>query len=205
MTKYLAILITVLCFSTTLFGQKIKFLGVDSSMNNYKGCKWTTTSIDYSTSEEIEKQISIGMLKTETSYYLLNRFAVGGQLFFAMPRGERLVNGQNYNCNTFGGGFAGVLRWEFVQLYHHTLFVETGAGMIFTLKPFPVFGTNHNFTPNYGIGTKLKLTNTTQLKFGYRWQHISNGTGMVAANPSFNGNGIFMGFNFKLNKNEKEN
>lgn len=205
MVKLLTILLTLIFFSTSLYGQKVKFWGVDSSMNNYKSCKWTSTSIDYSTSEEIEKQLSVGMFKTETTYYLLNKFAVGGQLFLAFPRGEIVANGQNYNCNTLGVGFAGVFRWEFVQLYSHTLFVESGIGMIFTIKSFPALGTTYNFTPSYGIGTTVKLTNTTQLKFGYRWQHISNGTGMVATNPSYNGSGIFLGFNFKHNKNEKKN
>ncbi|MCB9069703.1 MAG: hypothetical protein H6629_18120 [Calditrichae bacterium] len=45
-----------------------------------------------------------------------------------------------------------------------------------------------------------ELNDKTQLIFGYRWQHFSNGTGIVPTNPSYNGNGIFLGFRFKPNR-----
>lgn len=200
MTKTKLLILIFILTSTTMFGQKIKFLGVDSTINNYKGCFQTSTSFEYTFSEELDKQISVGLVKTETSYYLFNRFSVGGQLFLALPRGERFANGQTYNCNTFGVGFSGVMRWEFVKLDYHSLFVESGLGMIFTVKPFPPMGTFYNFTPNFGLGTNVKLNNITQLTFGYRWQHFSNGTGIVPTNPSYNGNGIFLGFRYKTNR-----
>ncbi len=204
MSKIYILTLTLFFYALTVHGQKIRFFGVDSTMNNYRKCVQTTTSFEYVTSEEIDRHISIGFVNTEISYYLLNRFSIGGNLFLMLPRGERVINWEVYEANTFGGGFAGSVRWEFINIVQHNLFVESSIGMAFTLKSFPPKGTPYNFIPRLGFGSNIKLSNTTQLTFGYRWTHISNGTGMVLTNPSFNGNGLFLGFKFKNVKNDNK-
>ncbi len=192
--------LVLLCLCSTAQAQRIIFFGVDSTMNNYRKSVQTTTGFEYSTSEETDRNITLAFLNTETSYYVLNRLSVGGDLFLMLPRGERIVDGQTFEVNAFGGGFAGSLRWEFVQLINHTLFFENSIGMVFTTKPFPPQGTAYNFIIKRGMGANVKLSNTTQMTFGYRWTHVSNGTGLVPTNPSYNGNGIYIGFNFQIPK-----
>ncbi|MEX1063180.1 MAG: acyloxyacyl hydrolase [Balneolaceae bacterium] len=59
-------------------------------------------------------------------------------------------------------------------------FVDMGAGVVFFDQPYPNDeGTLLNATVDLGIGYNFRLTETTKLRLGYRFHHISNGGGGV--------------------------
>lgn len=176
--------------------QKFQFLGVDTTMNHTRGNVHFLTTLEHYSSEDNDKPISITQINTEVSYYLLHRLSVGGNLHFSIPRGSRYINFIEHNANTFGAGFAGSLRWEAINFSHHNFYLETSYGVLYTLEEFPPGGTNWNFSSRYGLGYNIHLSKNRYLFFGWRWMHISNGTGLVPGNPAYDGNGLYLGFKF---------
>ncbi len=180
--------------------QKFTPFGVDSVMHHLKGNIHYSTILEHSYSEENhplwDKPISITQFGTLIDYYLLNRIAIGGAASVAIPRGERIVNGSSLSANTVGLAIAGSLRIEVLNLSHHSFYLDTQQGMIFTLHSFPPGGTHGNFMVKYGLGYTIHLSHKKYLSFGWRWMHISNGKGLVSSNPAYDGNGLFIGFKF---------
>ncbi len=90
------------------------------------------------------------------------------------------------------------------------LYFESGGGLIYFFDYFPKptdrdgrLGTQLNGTTKYGLGCEIYLSEFTDLIFGLRHLHISNGnTKGVERNPSHDSNGLFVGFVYKF-KNYK--
>ena len=181
--------------------QKFSFFGIDSLMSHEKGNIHYGTLLEHYFSEElnpsfVHKPISITQFGTQVDYYLVARLAVGGVLQFTLPRGERVVDGKGMSANTFGTSTLGSVRLELLNLTNHNFYIETQQGMVFTLEPFPPGGTRWNFLVKYGFGYCINLAAKRYLQFGWRWIHISNGTGLVPTNPAYDGSGIYIGFRF---------
>jgi hypothetical protein len=112
--------------------------------------------------------------------------------------------------NTWSFGVRPFSRWYPYVGKKISLFVEYGAGLSYSLNRFPLTGTgwdldtartgtHFNFTTKYGIGTEVHVTNRFFLQGGLRHFHLSNGNmkGMQR-NPSYDGNGMFVGIIFSL-------
>ena len=199
-------LIFLLFFSSKqLYAQKFQFFGIDSLMNHTKSNIHYVTTLEHYFSENLthylnDKPISITQLNTTADYYLFNRLAIGGNLLVSIPRGEYVKDFVGQSANTVGIGIAGSLRWELLNLLHHNFYIETAQGMLFTANDFPPGGTPWNFSVRYGLGYTVHLSDNRYLVFGWRWMHISNGTGLVPTNPAYDGNGIYIGFKFSKDK-----
>ena len=190
-----------LLFLVASHAQKFTPFGTDSIMNHTRGNVHFVTSLEHYFSEElnasfVNKPISITQFGTQVDYYLLNRIAIGGASQITIPRGERIVDGKGLSANTLGLSLAGSLRIEVLNFSHHNFYIETQQGMLFTLDSFPPGGTVWNFMVKYGIGYTIHLNQNKYLNFGWRWVHVSNGTGLVPTNPAYDGNGIYLGFRF---------
>jgi hypothetical protein len=97
-----------------------------------------------------------------------------------------LAEGFSINFELMGGGFwqtgptaAGVnfnllFRWHFLRKETWTIFLDGGAGFLFTSENVPKIGTNYNFTPQFGVGVSFDAGDTARILVGIRWQHISN-------------------------------
>ncbi|MFN6962778.1 MAG: acyloxyacyl hydrolase [Pyrinomonadaceae bacterium] len=91
--------------------------------------------------------------------------------------------------NTFGAvilpaGF----RFVFMPERRLKPFAQTSAGFIFSQKPIPVpQSTTYNFVGDFGGGLMYSLTETSVLKLGYRYYHISN-MNIGPINPGYNAN-----------------
>lgn len=197
---FYTLLIFSVCFCEAFSQLKtIKFITADTSQHNLQGT-WTTTNyIEIYESEDAHQPMTLFQFNSETSYYLLDGFALTGALFILYPHGYRFDGFIDYEVrNTIGIGGILMMRWEFVQLFGHNLFAETGFGILTTNKDFPPFGTRYNFTQRYGFGMNIPLNKNIILVFGVRHVHISNGKGFVRENPQFNGNGAFLGIKFEL-------
>ena len=196
---HLFILLALPCCS---FAQKISLLGVDTTMKHSRGNVHYSSILEHYFSENIhkswnDKPISVTQFGTLVDYYIFDRIALGGAAHIIIPRGERILdNNRSLSANTLGLGLAGSLRIDVLNLNHHSFYIETQYGMAFTLKSFPPEGTPWNFMVKYGLGYTIHLSSGRFLNFGWRWMHISNGTGFVTTNPAYDGNGIYIGFKF---------
>ncbi|MCE7991304.1 MAG: hypothetical protein HEP71_04960 [Roseivirga sp.] len=184
----------------TGYAQKFSFTGTDTAMHHGRGNVHFLTTLEHYLSEENDKPISITQLNTEVSGYILDKLSIGGSLSLSIPRGNRYIIFEEFESNTIGLGVTGFARYELLNFHHHNFYLETGYGMLFTAAPFPYGGTHWNFTVRYGMGYNVRLNSGQYLLFGWRWMHISNGTGFVPTNPAYDGNGIYVGFKFVKNR-----
>lgn len=191
----------LLVTSSICLAQKFTPFGTDSSMYHTKGNVHYETTLEHYFSENLEhwlndKPISITQLNTTLSKYVLDRLSINGNMFLTITRGDRIDNFMAREANTFGGGLSGGLRFEILNFSYHNLYIETLQGMIFTVEDFPPGGTPWNFMVRYGIGYNVQLADKRFISFGWRWMHISNGTGLVPSNPAIDANGLFISFKF---------
>jgi len=95
-------------------------------------------------------------------------------------------------------GFDLIGRWHFFESddQNFSVFLEGGAGMLWTDDPFPAAGTHQNFTPQAGLGLTWDVGQRVRLLSGVRWHHISNAdkTG-EDRNPGYDGVMVYAGFN----------
>lgn len=85
-----------------------------------------------------------------------------------------------------GAGFDLYARLFLLTLDPVSIFVDGGAGAIFTDKAVPEFGTAFNFTPRFGVGLSLRIAENAYLVGGARYWHLSNaGYHSHERNPGF--------------------
>jgi hypothetical protein len=75
-----------------------------------------------------------------------------------------------------GGNFNLLLRWHFLhdETRSWTVYLDGGAGMLWTTDNVPSIGSSFNFTPQFGAGASFDLGNDKRLYVGGRWFHVSN-------------------------------
>ena len=69
-------------------------------------------------------------------------------------------------------------RYHFMPKDPFNVYIEAGIGLLFSNDDVPADGTSTNFTPRAGVGTLIRLDESSGLRLdlGVRWHHISNAT-----------------------------
>ena len=67
-----------------------------------------------------------------------------------------------------------MLRYHVLARETWSLYVDGGAGLLFTGEDVPEDGTEYNFTPQAGGGVTFDVGSGNRLFAGVRWYHISN-------------------------------
>jgi lipid A 3-O-deacylase len=73
-----------------------------------------------------------------------------------------------------GIGFSLLFEWHFIQRATWSVYLDGGAGVLFTTDDVPATGSNFNFTPQAGLGFTADLHDEMRLVLGVKWHHISN-------------------------------
>lgn len=93
-----------------------------------------------------------------------------------------------------GAFLGGGLRYYPLRLGAAAAFIEGSLSFTWTAgTQFPDGGTGTNGLVQWGAGIRYDLGPDWALEGGYRQAHISNGAGLVAHNPAWNGQGMFIG------------
>jgi hypothetical protein len=121
--------------------------------------------------------------------YARRWLSLGGELHLTGLRDSRI--------RTAGSGGLLVARFHFVQTKAVSVFFEQGIGMTLFRQPFPPGGSELNFTPVYGLGLMLLLTDDVYSYVGVRHLHVSNAGVFGDANPGFDSNGVSLGFELR--------
>lgn len=67
-----------------------------------------------------------------------------------------------------------MLRYHFISLDTWSVYLDGGAGLLFTDNDVPVGVSEFNLTPQLGIGFTCDVGSDNRLMAGLRWYHISN-------------------------------
>jgi hypothetical protein len=95
-----------------------------------------------------------------------------------------------------GGYFE--LRWEPFAFGPVAFRLNASPGIILYSTHFPAGGDIYNFMLRVGPDVVVRVGEKTYVALGYRWMHVSNGQGLGAFNPSYEGQGagIALGWRF---------
>jgi len=152
-------------------GKKITFI----SAGNYSGI-------------EDSKDINISNLSFGKAYYVTDGLGLYGEVLAMATQGER--DGIDADVEGIGAFFA--LRWHFIRMKNWSLFLNHGIGPLLFFEEFPPGGTKLNGLTQYGVGMKIRISNSKFINLGVRHIHISNGKGFVDDNPSYDGHGAYL-------------
>lgn len=86
------------------------------------------------------------------------------------------------------------LAWHFARIGGSSLLLDFGLGGALFSRDFPPGGTRLNGYSAIGVGARLALTERLQAFAALRLMHHSNGKGLVADNPAFDGVAVSLGF-----------
>jgi hypothetical protein len=115
---------------------------------------------------------------------------------------SHLTRFKGQQLGTEAVGLRSFARWHFLSRKRFSTYLEAGFGIAVTEAEFPPGGTQFNFTEVGGIGLTHRITEDVNLLIGIRHYHLSNGDliGGNKRNPGFDGNGLYIGYQFKLGR-----
>ncbi len=96
--------------------------------------------------------------------------------------------------DAWGGNLALLFRWHFINEGNWTMYVDGGAGLLYTSSDVPDHGSSFNFTPQAGIGFTYDIGHNNRLMFGGRWHHVSNAN-IYDENPGLDSIMVYAGIN----------
>lgn len=191
--KFLALVLLV--WVSLVQAQKLE---EDQELTSYpiqKGSSFQTTYLEYFDGEGPDGGISVQNLNLERGYYLLKRVSLVKCVHLLSANGHTIdrqdPDQKKMDANIVGLGLAGMVRMDLVRINRFQLFIDTGLGFLLCSGEFPPGGTFLNFTQRYGIGISVRFLRNINLLLGGRRLHVSNGG--YHRNPSYNGNGAFVG------------
>ncbi|NOX42469.1 MAG: hypothetical protein GXP19_01860 [Gammaproteobacteria bacterium] len=135
------------------------------------------------------KGIDIKNISVGASYYMTDGLGLYAELMVLTSRGK--LNGLDADTEGLGGFFA--LRWHFLRSNNWSAFFNHGIGWVTFNDDFPPGGTTLNALLQYGFGMTARVNQSIKLQFGVRAIYISNGRGLVDDNPSYDGQGVYLG------------
>lgn len=124
---------------------------------------------------------------------VLKKWEGGGSLEFTTE--GFMTYARQESEDRYGVGITPLIAYNFKALGKAVLFLELGAGILFTNLDPRNFGSDFNFTPQGGIGVRYGIGRRRFLKLSYRFHHISN-AGIDEGNRSIDSHFLLIGFSF---------
>ena len=128
-------------------------------------------AIDTKTSDNLQYQLGIAY-----SYFFEDNLSVELEL-----QGMYFDQGEGNEDRPWGANFNLLIRWHFYVEETWSLFIDGGAGMLYTTDDVPFDGSSFNFTPQAGFGVTFDACSClggwaqdARMMLGVRWHHISN-------------------------------
>lgn len=141
------------------------------------------------------RELDLASAHVELGHFVRQGLSIGGELGLHSIHDGAPTSGDD---DTAGASASALVRWHALQGRGWSAFLEFGLGMLATDDAFPAGGTRWNGLRQAGVGVEFELTPQLRLGAGVRQQHVSNGRGLVAGNPSWDGQGAYLGLQFDL-------
>jgi hypothetical protein len=139
--------------------------------------------------------LDVASARVGLEHYVRQGLSLGGELGVHAVDGASSAGG---DADTAGVSTSALVRWHALQGRGWSACLEFGVGLLATEDSFPVGGTRWNGVRQTGVGVELELTPQLRLGAGVRQQHVSNGKGLVEDNPSWEGQGAYVGLHFDI-------
>jgi hypothetical protein len=142
------------------------------------------------------RDIGLTTLEVQRAWTLHGPFELraGGGITYAKGSTEEPLStapARNVDVVGFNGGVEG--RIDVLRLDRVRLFVDGSVNMLWTHGvQFPPGGTGFNGYLRAGPGAMFRLNDRLAVEVGYHLSHVSNGAGIVAHNPAYNGHGVHL-------------
>ena len=104
------------------------------------------------------------------------------------------------NSDSLGIGGSLGLKWHFWRGERWSAYVNGSVGFLYTGEGFPAGGTSLNTLSRADLGITFQLQRQLHLVTSASLVHVSNGKGLKEANPSFNGEGGYIGVVYRFDK-----
>ncbi len=118
----------------------------------------------------------------------------GGPLVARGETSEPLSPEPPADSDTWGLQLGPGLRLRSPQWQGLSVHAETSLHLLWTTNPFPPHGTRFNGLIRRGFGLSYAFGHDHALEAGYRSAHVSNGSGINPDNPSWDGEGFWLGW-----------
>lgn len=118
----------------------------------------------------------------------------GGPLVTRGESSEPLSPAPPADSGTWGLHLGPGLRLRSPSWRGFSAYAETSLHLLWTADPFPAHGSRYNGLIRRGLGISYALGQHHALEAGYRFAHVSNGSGVNPDNPSWDGTGIWLGW-----------
>lgn len=100
-------------------------------------------------------------------------------------------------ADALGATLTFLVRSHWIRAENWSIYVDGGAGIIFTTGDVPEVGSSFNFTPQVGGGASFAINENQRIMTGLRWYHISNAD-TFESNPGLDTLFGYVGINFPL-------
>lgn len=90
----------------------------------------------------------------------------------------------------FGIGPVFLVRFEPIVIKGFSAGFDGGGGFILYTGRFPHGGDIYNFMWRGGFSAAYRINRKNAIRADFKWMHVSNGQGLNAKNPSYEGKGI---------------
>lgn len=119
--------------------------------------------------------------------------AGGGVTYAKGSTAEPLSNDPSRSVDVLGFNGGVEARLDLVRSGRFRLFFDGSVNVLWTHGvQFPPGGTGFNGYLRTGPGMMLQVNDRLALETGVHLSHVSNGAGIVAHNPAFNGHGAYL-------------
>ena len=133
----------------------------------------------------------LGLAGVGASYFLVDNLSINFEL------NGMYVDQGGQDDSAIGLNFNLLFRWHFLARENWSLYIDGGAGMLYTSSDVPDNGSGFNFTPQAGLGASFALDRGARLLLGARWHHISNAN-TYTENPGRDSIEGYVGLSFPM-------
>lgn len=95
-----------------------------------------------------------------------------------------------HHCSAVGLGPSIQFQYTAIQIKRFSLEAEANGAFLLYNTRFPYGGRIYNFMFRAGPNIGWDINHQARIKIGYRWMHVSNGTGVGEQNPYYEGQGV---------------
>jgi hypothetical protein len=162
---------------------------VDVSKPAFSQGSWTALAYGSGSFSGDDGDVYLGHVGV--GYYFLDGHAINAELAFGG------IDGDSGAEDSAAVAVELMVRSHWIRRDRWSLYVDAGAGIIWTENEFPAGGTDWNFTPQAGVGLTVELSESSHLMAGTRWYHISNANREGSKNnPGYNSIMVYVGVTF---------